>query len=281
MQAPNALDARVGGARGPVAAVLDAPLAEAHAHGAGGAGVAGARGAVGAPAAFVDRAVAVVVEGVAELDRARSRRAGAGAIPCRPHAARTGHAALDAALADADALRARRSVVAGARLARGALAPVVDHSVAVVVEPVAELVTRRLGAAAGAPGTELDAGLHAGLGTEPALAHAREGAVARIAGLGRADRAGAGLVHPAVPVVVDAVADLLDRSGVALVAGVELDHLGVDRWSAVRRRVACAPDVGAVAAAASGRERAERQDPERPRAVSERPPVGRERAKRV
>ena len=155
--------------------------------------LAGAANVAASGVAVVDRAVAVVVQPVASLDRG-----------------------LVVLLADDVAVLAMlRPHVADPRLTGRADAAalgiaVVGGSIAVVVEVVAELGLRRDVAHAGAPLT-----LDAGLRTVLALPHALRGWGAGVTRLGRAVQTEAVLVDGAVAVVVGAFAGLAVGVGVA------------------------------------------------------------------
>ncbi len=120
---------------------LRSRLADPDARGRGRAVVAGARLAAPADAAVIHHAVAVVVQLVARLGLGQPA-AGAGA-PVAADAARARDARLHPVAADADAAGDRRARVAAAHRARRADAAVVDHAVAVVVDPIAQLRARQ------------------------------------------------------------------------------------------------------------------------------------------
>ena len=186
-------------------ACLRAVGAHADAACAGGSVVAGARRARGAVAAVVDGAVAIVVEAIAELgtgQRLSLARPPLGAV-------RLGHAVLPPRRARSHALRSGGAAVAGAAVARLARAAVVDGSVAVVVQPVAQVAVgpdvpfARAPEASDAAGAA-EADLHPVTAGSDAAGPGRP----RVARALRADLAQAPVVDPAVAVVVEPVARL-------------------------------------------------------------------------
>ena len=167
----------------------------------------------------VYRAVAVVIDAVAELGRERKHLAHAAAEVARV-------AALHAAAADANAGRCRNTVVAGAgdRIAKVIL---VTKAVAIVVEAVADLFVWQQKRQALESRRGADRGA---LGTDAELAGGAERAAFRVV-----------VVDEAVAVVVEPIAELLIRNHVAHAAAILTERAGLNATLAeahIQRRVA-------------------------------------------